>query len=343
MSFPNFPSTGKGGKVLINAGDGTSLSLASMTKQATYTYKGTSYTNRVYLLGTGKTLINTRPAIAPQAFVDGLSSEVTLAGTAVNDVVSVSAHTLLVDGSEVTGAANTGVAFTRPAATEGAWVAVHSNKVTGVTTTTKGTDTASGTGIAALIDTYGAAAGERPLIATDEVLLGFLKVTNGAAALLSTEIFYDDQERSDTVAYTILPNVGGVLLNTALVAMHTLSVARGVKFTGYYVDGVMTEIGTAKEWSLTPSTTTASETTLGGSFSQTEISGWAFTFNQLASDQLVKNAMLLRQGFMAVRLMYPNLGYWQSVGSGAGSFKCAPGAYNNVDVSGSLGDDPIFV
>jgi len=40
--------------------------------------------------------------------------------------------------------------------------------------------------------------------------------------------------------------------------------------------------------------------------------------------------------------MYPNGGYWQGVGSGAGSFKCAAGAFNSIDVSGSLADDPVF-
>lgn len=342
MAFPVSPSTGKGGKVFVNAGDGVYLSGTAMTKQASHTYKGETYTDRIYTLGAGKTLINMRPAKEPSLVIDGIVSEVTISGTGSNDEVSTSAFDYMYNGTRMTASADSSVSVSRPAATQGAWVAIHVKKSDGSISATKGTDTSDAGGITGLLDTYGTGAGQRPLIATTELLIGWLKLTNGAAAVASTEIFYNDQERYDTLAWTWLPNIGGVMLNAALVALHTGDVARDVKFTGYYLDDSFTQIGTAKDWSLTPSVNTVSETTMGGSASQSEIGGWTFSFAQLACDEIVKNAMLNRQGMLAVRLMYPNGGYWQGVGSGAGSFKCAAGAFNSIDVSGSLADDPVF-
>lgn len=343
MAFPVSPATGKGAKVLINSGDGMYLSAASMTKQASYTYKGEVFTNTIYLLGAGKTLINMRPAKQPTVAIDGIVSEVIVSGTTSNDEVSVTAFDYMYNGVRTTAVADASVSITRPAATQGAWVAIHVKKSDGTISATKGTDTSDAGGITGLLDTYGSSAGQRPLIATTELLIALLKVTNGAAPVASTEIFYYDQERYDTIATTWLPNIGGIKLNSALVALHTGAVSREVKFTGYYLDDSFTEIGTAKDWSLSPATNSVSETFLGGSASQTEISGWSFTFNQLACDEMVKNAMLNRQGMLAVRLVYPNGGYWQGVGSGAGSFNCAAGAFNSISISGSLADDPVFV
>ena len=54
MAFPKSPATGKGGAVYVNTSDGQLLNELAMTKQASYTYKGVSYTNRVYLLEIGR-------------------------------------------------------------------------------------------------------------------------------------------------------------------------------------------------------------------------------------------------------------------------------------------------
>lgn len=343
MAFPTAPATGKGGKVYINSGDGALLTLQGMTKQATYTYKGTSYANRIYLLGTGMTLINMRPAAEPRFWIDGLVGEITCTPTGSNDEVQTSAGSYYYNGTLTAFSADTSIAVSRPAAGEGAWFAIHVNKTTGAVTGTKGTDTTGTAGKGGLLDTYGSSAGQRPLIATTELLIALIQLDNGAKAVTTSEICYYDQERFDNIAITACPNIGGCLLSSALVALHTGPVARSVMFTGYYLDNVLSEIGTAKEWSLTPSTSTTSETLFGGSTSQTVIGGWSFTFSQLACDELVKGNMLSREGLMAVRLQYPNGGYWQGVGSGAGTFKCAPGSFSTIDISGSLADDPAFV
>ena len=340
MSFPSAPSTGKNGKVMINFNDGAALTAAVMVKQASYNYKGTTFANRIYTLGTGKTLINMRPAVEPKVFIDAILDGLSIA-PAASDKVAITAGTLLVNNVEVAAAANAAVSITRPVATEGAWVAIHVNTGTGVTTATKGTDTASGTGIAALVDTYGTGAGQRPLIAVDELLVGMLKVTNGAAVVLGSEIFYFDRE--DPVDAEILPNLGAAKIGAAMVACHTGAIARDVKFTGYYLDNALSEIGTAVDWNLDAASSNASTVTLGRTISITEVSGWTFAFNQLACDTKVKNAMLNYQGFCAVRLVYPNGGYWQSVGTVVAKFANSPSAINNISVTGSCGDDPIFV
>ena len=86
----------------MNTSDGVKSTSAAMTLQASYTYKGKLYTNRVYKLGTNKTLINMRPEVAPKIDIDGLL----LAGcditpNAVADKVDVSGGIILVDGVQV--------------------------------------------------------------------------------------------------------------------------------------------------------------------------------------------------------------------------------------------------
>lgn len=340
MSFPTSPSTGKGGKVLINFNDGALVTLASLTKQASYTYKGTVYANLIYTLGTGKTLINMRPAVEPHAYIDCILDGLSI-NPGASDKVSVTAGTVQAAGVEVAIPADTAVAVTRPAATQGAWVAIHVHKGTGAITSTKGTDTTAGTGIAALVDTYGSAAGERPLIPTTDLLIGWCKLTNGAAVVLGSEIFYDDREVP--VDIEILPNIGAVKISSALVACHAGPLTRVVQFTGYYMDNALSEIGTAIDFGLDATSSEATVTTMGRTIKQTEVSGWTFNFNQLACDSKVKNLLLNQQGFCAVRLVYPNGGYWQSVGSFVAKFSNAPGAMNNIAVTGSFADDPIFV
>lgn len=341
MSFPVSATTGKGGKVLMNLSDGVLESNAAMTKQTSYTYKGTTYANRMYLLGTGKTLINTRPGVEPVVNIDFISDGLLISGNGSNDEVQTSAGTIYVDGVATAVSADTSISVSRPGTGEGAWVAIHVNKSTQAVTATKGTDTTGTAGIGGLLDTYGSAAGQRPLIATSELLIGLLKLSTGAAAVTGSDIFYFDRELQ--VPYQLCANIGGCLINTALVALHTGPVARQVKFTGYYLDSVLSEIGSAKSWSLNPNANTVSESTLGNEYSATELSGWSFSFEQLATSAEVINNLLSRQGYGAVRLQYPNGGYFQSAATFTATFNNAAGSFNNISVSGSMTDQPIFV
>lgn len=342
IGLPVTPQTGKGGKVRINIGDGNQVTAQAMTLQTSYTVKGESKTNLVYLLGTGMTRLNTRPAKAPTVWVPGVTSEVQVTPTGSNDEVQTNAINYINSaGVAATASADSSVAVTRPAAGEGAWVAIHMKLSDGAISATKGTDTSGTAGKGGLLTTYGTGAGQKPLIAVTDVLLAMIALDNGAKVVTQSEISYTDQERADTVAYTPLPCVGGVMLNAALVKLHTGAVGRSVYMTGYYLDGVMTEIPTAKDWDLTPTTSTTSETYFGATSSSTEITGWNFTFNQATADTAVKNAMLLRQGFLCLEFLYANGGGFAFVGTGAGGFKCSPTAINTTSVSGSLSDDPV--
>lgn len=341
MAFPSTPASGKDAKVSISTTDGTQLSSQVMTKQASYTYKGETYTDRVYLLGAGQTLINMRPAKEPRFDIDGIIDGIECSPTTSNDEVQTSAGSILVDNVETSVAADASIAVTRPAAGEGAWVAIHVNKSTGALSATKGTDTTAGTGKAALLDTYGTAAGERPYIPTTDLLVALIQLDNGAAVVEVSEIFSYDREVSD-IDPQPLPNVGGTILPSALVALHTGGVAREVKFTGYVLDDALQLVGTAKTWSLTANANEISDTTFFRPISISEISGWGFTFEQLATDPKVKNILLSRQGYVAVKLEYPNGGYWQGVGTMTATFNVATGALNNITITGTLLDDPIF-
>jgi hypothetical protein len=341
MAFPTSATTGKGGKVLMNLSDGVLLTNSAMTKQASYTYKGTTYANRMYLLGTGKTLINMRPGVEPEVNIDFIADGLLISGTSSNDEIATSAGTIVVAGVETSVVADASVAVTRPASGEGAWVAVSVNKSTGVITATKGTDTTGSAGIAGLLDTWGSSAGQRPLIPVADLLVGLLKLSNGAAAVTGSDIFYFDRELQ--VPYQLASNIGGALINTALVACHVGTLTRVVNFTGYYLDTVLSEIGSAKSWSLNPNANTVSESTLGNEYSATELSGWSFSFEQLATSAEVINNLLNRQGYGAVRLQYPNGGYFQSACTFTATFNNAAGSFNNISVSGSMTDQPVFV
>lgn len=344
MAFPTSPATGKNGKVSISFSDGAYLGSQAMTLQSLYTYRGTSYTDRIYLLGTGKTLVNMRPAVEPRIDIDGIVDGLIVTPTASNNEVQSSIGSIKVDGTLYTVSADTSISISRPADGSSCWNAVVVNTGTRAVSIVKGKDV-SGT-VANLLSTYGdpssGTAGARPLIAANELLVALIKVAEDEAAIVATsDIIYSDRETSD-IDVEVLANLGGVKLPAALVKMHTGAVGRSVKFTGYYLDEVLSEIGTAKSWSTNPASNEVSETTFSRQISITEQGAWSFSFSQLATDPKVKNALMDREGYAAVRLEYPNGGYFQGVGTLTATFNCAPGALNSIDITGSFIDVPYF-
>lgn len=337
MNFPSFPTSGKNSKVLISSNDGLQLSLFPMTKQALYNYRGEDYVDQVYLLGTGKTLLNMRPAVQPQINVDGILQGLVISPSSTNDKIQVSSGIIDVDGVATAVSANTAVSVSRPANEKWAWNAVVVTKSTQAISCVKGTDADSEN---ALLDTYGTGAGQRPLIDVGDLLIGWFKIyDDGAGVIASSAINYLDRETGG-VSYQILPNIGGVKLQNALKPIHTGAIGRVVKFTGYYLDDVLSEIGTAKSWSLTAQTNQISDNTFGSSYGETEISGFNFSFEQLAADRTVVDAAWYRQGHCAVRLQMPNGFYWQSAATVAPTINSAVGSMINISVSGSCGDFP---
>lgn len=344
MAFPTTPSTGKNGKVSISFSDGTYLSNTAMTIQAAYTYKGTSYTDRIYLLGAGKTLLNMRPAVEPVLTVNGIIDGLVISPHASADKVVTSAGSIKVLGTATTVAADTDISLSRPADGKSCWNAIVVNTGTQAVTAVKGKDVTGAT--SNLITTYGDPSsgtdGAKPLIAADEIAIGWVKLNENEAAVVATsDIIYTDRETAD-IDIEPLPNIGGAKIPTALVKMHTGAVGRSIYFTGYYLDEVLAEIGTAKSWSTNPASNEVSENTFSRQISITEQGAWTFSFSQLATDPKVKNAMLDREGYAAVRLQYPNGGYFQGVGTMSATFACAVGAMNSIEVSGSFLDTPYF-
>ena len=344
MAFPSAPSTGKNGKVSISFSDGTYLADTAATIQATYTYKGTTYTDRIYLLGTGKTLVNMRPAVEPVIDINGIVDGLIISPHASNDKAVTSAGTIKVLGVDTTVNADTDISLSRPANVNSCWNAIVVNTGTQAVTAVKGKDIAGAT--TGLLTTYGdpssGAAGAKPLIAADEIAIGWIKLYSDSAAVVATsDIVYTDRETSD-IDKEVLPNIGGVKIPTALVKMHTGAVGRSVYFTGYYLDEVLSEIGTAKSWATNPASNEVSENTFSRQISITELGAWAFSFEQLACDPKVKNAVMDREGYAAIKLEYPNGGYFQGVGTLAPTFNCAVGALNNISISGSFLDTPYF-
>jgi hypothetical protein len=344
-NFPTIPTSGKNSKIEISFADGIQLNLETMTKNAAYTYRGESYANRIYTLGTGKTLINVRPALQPNADIDGILSGLELSVAAAADQIAVSAGTIEVDGTTYAVSADAALALTVAGASKFRWNAITVVKSTRALAVVAGTETA-GNDKAECLNTYGDSAGQRPLIPVGNLLIGWTIVGPTTYTVVPTDIDYQDREFGG-IDYQILPNIGGVLLQSALQTVHSATtiggtpIARVVKFSGYYLDTVMAVIGTAKSFTLTPSTTDVSDETFSGGYGQTEIGSWTVSFEQLLADPKVMNAALNRQGHCAIRLLVPNGYGWQSVATVAPTVSSQVGSMININVSGSLGDAPI--
>lgn len=331
--FPNFPTSGKNAKILMNTSDGLKSNSLAMTLQASYPYKGKLYTNRVYKLGTNKTLINMRPEVAPRIDIDGLLAGCDITPNAAVDKVDVSAGIILVDGAQVPVTAATLEFTERPASSSKAWVAILTSKA-GVLSIIKGTDGVS------LATTYGADAGEKPLIGVTDILLGYVQLDGSTSAIVvDSDIEVTDREFAG-LDYHILPNIGGVILPDALLACHTDDKTRPVKFTGYTLDTVLSEIPTGKSFKITASASSQTEETFSGSFSTSSISGWTFSYEQLASDTKALDNVYKREGHCGVRCTWPNGFYMQTVGTIVPDLSVDVGAFNKISVSGSCGDMP---
>ncbi len=335
MQAPNMPQTGKDGKVFLSFNDGVPVVNFPVTLQALYRYMGKSYTDRFYLLG-GTKMINSRSGIDTRVTVDGIIDGLDIAPTANADEIAVTAGTIQVAAAPVPVAADTSVAVTRPASGKVAYVAVAVDKTTGAISATKGTD---GDTLAA---TFGSSAGQKPLIGVGELLLGYLPIDSTAGVIEYSEINLSDREFSN-ISLIVYPSIGGILLSTALKKCHTGGIGRALQFTGnYFDDDMLAEVGDAQNWSMKPISNTVSVTTMAGGASQTNISGWNFTFNQLFTDGKVLDSVFNRNGFAAVKLQLPSGHFFRFAGSMAGGPSNDPGAYVAMDVSGSIADNPYF-
>jgi hypothetical protein len=335
--FPTFPTSGKNAKVEISTSDGQALVLESMTKQASYTYRGEAYTNRIYLLGTGKTLLNMRPAKQPRIDIDGILQGLEISPGAADNQVAVSAGQIEVDGVVTAVSASPTLAVSNAAADK-CWNAVVVTKSTGVISVVKGTDGAT------LLDTFGDAAGQRPMTPITTILIGWVAVGPTAYTVLQSDINYLEREEGG-IDYEVLPNIGGAKLQKALATIHASTIggtglSRLVKFSGSYLDAVMSEIGTAKEWSLTADSTDVSDETFASAYKQSSIGGFSVSFQQLVADKKAINAVFQRQGHCAIRVSFPNGFGWQSAATLVPNITVNPTSMNSMSVDAALMDFP---
>jgi len=339
-SFPAFPTSGKNAKVSISSGDGTLVSLTALTKQATKRYRGVDYANTVYLLGTGKTLLNMRPSLFPTATVDGITSGLVIS-PGIADKVSVTAGTIDVSGVSTVVAENTAVSLTIASeAAKHRWNAIIVTKSTQVISAIAGTESADSV---PLLDTFGEGAGQRPLVPIDSLIIGWAKVaTTGIIPAASINYF---EREYGSVEYDLLPNLGGVKLQKALTLCHSATIggtpsARSVLFTGYYLDDIMLQIGTAKDWNLAAQSSSVSDETFASAYNESSINGFNFTVNQLAADRKAIDTAWLRQGHCAIKLEMPNGFAWQSAATIAPTVNVSTGSMMSIAITGVCADYP---
>lgn len=340
-NFPTFPTSGKNAKVKISTSDGQALVLADMTLQASSTIRGKTYTNLVYKLGTGKTLINMRPEKQPVIDIDGILDGLEIS-PGIADKVSVTSGTIEVDGVSIAVPANTAVSLTNAsAASTIQWNAIVVDKDDQTISAIAGTPSAD---TVALLDTFGDSAGQRPLVPSDQILIGWVQVSDTSEIVPVAQINYYEQETGG-VDYELLPNLGGCKLQTAITKLHAATIGgtpagRAVKFTGNYLDAVISEIGTASEWTLTTNSSDVSAETFASAYGSSSVSGFSVTFSQLLADKKVINAVFNREGHCAIVVMFPNGFGWQSAATVVPNLTVNPTSMNSQSVTAALLDFP---
>lgn len=119
IKFPSFPTTGKNGKVYATTSDGIQLSLFPMTKQPVFSHRGKTYENLIYLLGTGKTLLNMRPELMPVINVDGIVDGFQVT-PGIAGQVNITAGIVETDGELISIAGNA-ITLSNPAVDKWCW------------------------------------------------------------------------------------------------------------------------------------------------------------------------------------------------------------------------------
>lgn len=337
--FPTIPSGSAGCAVYLSNSDGQKLTLAPLDLQANIEIRGEYRADLVYLLGAGKTLLNTRQQFQPIAFIDGILDGLDLQPGAANKI-SVSAGKIEVDGVGYNVAADPALTLSNSAANK-CWNAIVVTKSTRALSVVKGTDGAS------LLNTFGDDAGQRPRIPVDSLLIGWAAVGVTPYTLESSDIDFLEQELG-AIAYEVLSNHGGILLSDPLSKIHSATIGgtgagRTVKMNCHYLDAVMVKIATAKSWNWSNSLDEATESTFEGSYKTGKISGHSVSFEQLASDKRVIDIVLKRGGACAIRWLYPNGFGYQSAATLSFNEVSPNTGFINRSVTVPLADSPVEV
>lgn len=166
------------GQVLAQVAEGTVTTYAAATKQASYVLEGRTHANLVYKIA--NKIFNMKKGYRPELRVSGVVSGCGVSGSG-NDNIAVAAGVIYVNGAQVTVAEALTNAVSRPATGKYAQYAVTASTA-GAVSITKGTD-----GDAVDNTAYGTGAGQKPLVATNVVVLAYFTAYSDTAAVVADE------------------------------------------------------------------------------------------------------------------------------------------------------------
>jgi hypothetical protein len=265
-------------------GAGNLLPFAALTKQSSYEWGGETLLNKVY--SALKKIWNMNEDYAPIVKINGVFSGCNVIGDGVDDNVQVGAGVLHLAGADITVAADTTVALTRPASAKKAIVAVIGDD-DGVITTLKGTD---GDAID-LTGGYGGA-GQKPLVAVDKAVIRYVALhTDTPGPIPQEDIYLGD---SANIPFEMDPARGLVILGEALALNHTGGVARGIYAQYYSQQDSMAKIGELKDAKLDITVDTVDTTILSCDWKDVDeaLSSWKLTASKFKENQYFVQKLL---------------------------------------------------
>jgi len=183
----------------------------------------------------------------PIVRLDGVISGCALAVYSSNNAVEISAGSYYLKGTKVTLAAGTAESLARPAVSGNVLITAISVDADGNITKTAGTEGTPS-------ETRGAAGG-KPYIPVDEVLLGYVTLgytaTSVGAAVTATEIDNESKERTTIPGYSVVYHdtdnlFGAIDFSVALDAIHTGDTVRNV-YAQYWAPADFVKIDDAKD------------------------------------------------------------------------------------------------
>jgi hypothetical protein len=305
--------TGNFGQLVLPVGDGTTSTNVALTKSASKTINGTTYTDRFF----GHAMTHWNPAKPMSVSLQGILGSVDITPTASNNEVSTSAFQYKKDNSGVqTAAADASVTVVRPGSGKVNWNLIIADLATGAITAVQGTDGD------AHVDTFDAAGGP-PLVAVDKIIVGAVKFTSSTAGVvLPSEITISlstgalIQERADLPAQEIIPLDGGVLLSEALPACHTGPLPRKAYATFTSQKNFLATVGHTTKWTFSgtrPVVSLPAQNDISASKAPSGPMDTKGTFARFATDaDMFKLAYHKGQGYVK---MYPDkneTGYFEA-------------------------------
>jgi hypothetical protein len=235
-----------------------------------------------------------RAGYAPVVRPNGLLTGGAITTNVTNNLVTVAALTLNLNGVVTSVNAGTATAV-RPATAVSKVNSITINNA-GTITNVAGTDGST----TAFVETRGAAGGP-PFVPVDSVEIGQVRFTsNTSAAVLSSEIFQVvglHTERADFPLYDVTYGSGGVTFLAALPLIHTASVAK--KVYASYSSPIFADVALASDF-VAPETThsVSSKQVYGATLGSTSSTLGQGTFTAYLTNGINDGLVLLKNAFL---------------------------------------------